>query len=282
MEERLDNTGPGIKSPTNLFLEADMSQGEEFPFAGGRAVVFTTRSPARETANEDAAALIGFGEHAGVLVVADGVGGSAAGSTASRIAVQSMDETVQAGSCDASTLRASMLNGIELANQRILETGTGAATTIAVILVEEGRIRSCHVGDSDILVVGGLGRIKHRTLAHGPVGYAVEAGLIDEGEAMHHEQRNEVSNVVGAADMRIEIGPSLELAPRDTVILASDGLYDNLFEDEIVERIRKGSLSAAAKTLAATCLRRMQLPRKGEPHKPDDLTFLLFRPGKQT
>jgi serine/threonine protein phosphatase PrpC len=282
MGERLEQTGPATTHPTRLFLETDMSRGEEFPFAGGQVTAFTTRSPARETPNEDAAALIRFGVNAGILVVADGVGGSAAGSTASRIAVQCMSETIQAGSCDESTLRASMLNGIELANQRILETGTGASTTIAVILIEEGRIRSCHVGDSDILVVGGRGKIKHRTLAHGPVGYAVEAGLIDEGEAMHHEQRNEVSNVVGATDMRIEIGPSLELAPRDTVILASDGLYDNLFEDEIVERIRKGSLGAAAESLASTCLRRMQHPRRGEPHKPDDLTFLLFRPGKKT
>ncbi len=64
---------------------------------------------------------------------------------------------------------------------------------------------------------------------------------------MHHEERHLVSNVVGTDDMRIELGPPLKLARYDTVLLASDGLLDNLYTDEIVELIRKGlSVSRSA------------------------------------
>jgi serine/threonine protein phosphatase PrpC len=114
---------------------------------------------------------------------------------------------------------------------------------------------------------------------HSPVGCAVEAGLIDEDEAMHHDERHIVSNVIGAADMRIEVGSALRLAPRDTMILASDGVLDNLHIEEIVSRIRKGPLDDAAGKLAKHSRRRMIEPREGDPSKPDDLTFIAFRPG---
>ena len=79
-----------------------------------------------------------------------------------------------------------------------------------------------------ILAIGQKGKIKLQTISHSPVGLAVESGHLDESEAMHHEQRHVVSNVVGDQTMRIEVGAKLMLAPRDTVLLSTDGLFDNL------------------------------------------------------
>ena len=59
---------------------------------------------------------------------------------------------------------------------------------------------------------------------------------------MHHSQRHVVSNVIGSPDMRIEIGSAIEMDLRDTLVLASDGLSDNLHVTEIVEYVRKGPL----------------------------------------
>ena len=109
------------------------------------------------------------------------------------------------------------------------------------------------------------------------MGYAVEAGLLDELEAMYHEQRHVVSNVIGRPDMRIEIGSPLELAARDTLLVATDGLFDNLHLPEIVERLRKGALPAAVDELAGHSRQRMQEPTDGQPSKPDDLTLVAFR-----
>jgi serine/threonine protein phosphatase PrpC len=128
-----------------------------------------------------------------------------------------------------------------------------------------------------ILVMGQRGKIKLQTVSHSPVGFAVEAGVIDEAEAMHHEDRHLVSNVLGASDMRIEVGSTLTLSPRDTLLLSSDGLFDNLHRDEIVERMRRGPLLEGARRLSQDAVRRMTRPVGGNPSKPDDLTFVAFR-----
>jgi serine/threonine protein phosphatase PrpC len=138
-------------------------------------------------------------------------------------------------------------------------------------------LRTYHVGDSAILVVGQRGKVKLQTVAHSPVGYAVESGLMGEQEAMHHDERHLISNAVGAADMRIEIGSPLRLAARDTVLLATDGLFDNLEIGEIVEGIRVKPLRVVAEGLAQRVAERMRAPSAGEPSKPDDVTFILFR-----
>ena len=60
-------------------------------------------------------------------------------------------------------------------------------------------------------------------------------------------------------------------------MLASDGLFDNLQIDEIVERIRRGPLDRAARRLAHDGRERMVNPAPGQPSKHDDLTFVAFR-----
>ncbi|HEX5421194.1 MAG TPA: hypothetical protein VFY39_14465, partial [Gammaproteobacteria bacterium] len=120
--------------------------------------------------------------------------------------------------------------------------------------------------------------MKRRVVPHSPTGFAVEAGLMDENEAVQHDQRHVLFNVIGAEDMRVEISGLVKLAARDTVLLASDGLLDNLFVDEIVDVIRSGPLSAAADRLVEKALGRMKANGSSQPSKPDDLTIILYRP----
>jgi len=101
--------------------------------------------------------------------------------------------------------------------------------------------------------------------------------MLDQRAALHHEERHLVSNFVGTSEMRIEIGPGLMLNPRDTVLLASDGLMDNVHLHEITEVIRKGPLAAAAASLSGLARRRMTVETLHQPSKPDDLSFILFR-----
>lgn len=260
-----------------LFLDCDMSAPASIAVASGSAVVFSARCPGKETANEDAAALIPFGGRSAVLAVADGVGGGQAGERASNIAVRSLEKAIARASGSDGSLRAAILDGIERANDEIAALGVGAATTLAAAEIQNGSMRPYHVGDSMILVIGQRGRVKLQTVSHSPVGFAVEAGYLDEREAMHHEDRHLVSNVIGAPDMRIEIGPTLALASRDTLLLASDGLFDNLHTSEIADRLRKGPLVEGAERLARASHRRMSQTRPGQPSKPDDLTFVGYR-----
>ena len=96
--------------------------------------------------------------------------------------------------------------------------------------------------------------------------------------SLAHEERNIVSNVLGSNEMKIEIGPRIELAPRDTVFLGSDGVLDNTSIDELADSIRTGRIDQAARRLAKTCIDRMASLEADAPSKPDDTTFLIYRP----
>ena len=264
---------------TQLFFQAEMARGEVHPVAGGRAGLFSTLAPDKTTPNEDAAALVGQDDDSGILVVADGMGGLPAGEQASCLAIRELLRSIESAEAESPSLRGVIMDGLENANRAIGELGIGAGATMAVAEIQGRTVRPYHVGDSMVMVVGQRGKIKLQTVSHSPVGYAVEAGLLDESEAMNHEDRHLVSNVLGTPDMRIEVGSTIKLARYDTLLLASDGLFDNLTVDEIVDRLRKGPLEKAIDRLATDCRRRMQAPQPGEPSKPDDLTFIAFRCG---
>lgn len=261
-----------------IYSETDLGRVEHHSFASGQAAVFTARSPFKETVNEDAVALIPVGERAGVLVIADGLGGLPAGEVAGRLALTTLEEALSGVTEDGISLREAILDGIERANANILALGTGCATTLAVVELQERMMRSYHVGDSLIMLVGQRGKLKFQSVSHSPVGYAVEAGLLDEAEAVHHEERNVVSNVIGTPEMRIDVGPAIELAARDTLLVASDGLPDNLYVDEIAARVKAGPLQAVAETLVHDCRERMERPLQDRPSHPDDLSVILYRP----
>ncbi len=269
---------PRALAGPRLWTDCQLGEPELLAVGNGRAAVFSSRCPGREGANEDAAAVIPCGSGRVVLAVADGLGGHPAGEEASRLVLEELRRTLEtAAQRSDADLRPAILDAIESANVRLLEHASGAATTLVVAEVQDGGLRPYHVGDSLILVVSQRGRTRLQTVSHSPVGYAVESGLLDERDAMHHEHRHLISNLVGSQEMRIEVGSPLVLAPRDTVLLATDGLLDNLHGDEIVNRIRKGSLERAATALTEDSLRRMREPAPGQPSKPDDLTFVLFR-----
>ena len=263
--------------PARRVLDGDMDDVAVYAFGTGVVGLFSCRSPGRERANEDSAALLPFDATSGVLAVADGMGGERGGARASSLAIDSLETALDEARREGWMLRTAILNGFERANEAICEMGVGAGTTLAAVEIADDSIRPYHVGDSLILQIGQRGKLKLQTVAHSPVGFAVESGLLDEGEAMHHEHRHLVSNVLGAADMRIEVGSQRRIAPRDTLLLASDGLSDNLRTEEIVALLRTGPLEIACERLAELARARMHAPNEEEPSKPDDLTFVAYR-----
>ncbi len=266
-----------VITPTTFFIGLDMPGCEVHSCASGTAAVLTSRCPGKESGNEDAAALLSVNGHRGLLAVADGLGGQPAGEQASSVALHALSESVAGVERDDLDLREAILDGFEHANQAVAALGVGAGTTLVVAEINGPLVRPYHVGDSMILVVGQRGKLKHQTISHSPIGYGLEAGLIEEAEAIDHVDRHLVSNIIGSAEMRIDVGPVLELRPRDTLLLASDGLFDNLYTAEIVQTIRKGKLEQVAERLTATCHERMHAVNADRPSKPDDLTFITFR-----
>jgi len=253
----------------------------EVDVAGGQAVAYSCRSPCKQTENEDTAAILPYGPAAAILVVADGAGGLPAGKRASMTAVSTLAKSLQQAMDNTMLLRTAILNGIEAANDAVLRLANGSATTMTVITLEDRLARSYQIGDSEAIVIGQRGLVKLQTTAHSPTGFAVEAGFLDERDALHHEDRHLVSNFIGTADMRIDVGAAIDLDIKDTILVASDGLMDNVHVDEIVEIVRKGPLSGALHAVVDLAHRRMRETRKGQPSKPDDLSVILFRKPKR-
>jgi serine/threonine protein phosphatase PrpC len=244
---------------------------------GGSVVATTWKDPEKETANEDTVGIVPYGPEAAVLVIADGAGGLPAGKQASLTAVTTLAASLQSSVERTILLRTAILNGIDTANEAVMALGNGSATTMTVVTIEGLVARAYQIGDSEALVVGQGGIIRMQTTAHSPTGFAVEAGFLDHRDALHHAERHLVSNFLGTSDMRIDMGAAIELRPRDTVLLASDGVTDNVHLDEIIERIRKGPLAQSAQAVVSLARRRMANGDSKQPSKPDDLSLILFR-----
>ncbi|MHC5069162.1 MAG: PP2C family protein-serine/threonine phosphatase [Planctomycetota bacterium] len=263
---------------TRLFLGEDMGGPEMVSLTAGHVGVFSARSPDKDEGkrNEDSLGLYPLGNGAMVIAVADGMGGQPMGGGAADITIKTLGQSLS-GAEPADQLRPAILDGVESANAAVNALGVGAATTLAVAQIQDNTVRSYHIGDSHLLLVGNRGKVRFQTIAHSPVGYAVEAGVLDNKGAMFHEDRHLVSNMIGLPAMHIDIGSRIRLQQRDTLVLGSDGLFDNLHLDEIVEIVRKGPLQKAAATLHTRCVRRMQQENSTVPSKPDDMTFVVFR-----
>ncbi len=103
------------------------------------------------------------------------------------------------------------MDGIDHANRLIQELKIGAACTIAVAEFQKGWVRTYHVGDSQLLLISNRGRVRYQSVSHSPVGFAVEAGLLEPEQAIRHDDRHVISNFLGYQEMRMEIGPCLEM-----------------------------------------------------------------------
>lgn len=259
----------------HLFVEdGELIRRFEWPEAG-EVVVYSRRAPDKETANEDSALVAHLEDGRLVLAVADGLGGHAAGEQASSRAVHALRAALSRRK-EGDSLREAVLVGIDHANAAVQELGAGSGTTMAAVTIDKGRLRAYHVGDSHVLCFGGRGKVKFETIPHSPVGFAVEAGFLAAEEALSHEDRHIVSNVVGDPEMHVGMSSPVPLRPRDAIVVASDGLFDNLATAAVVDTLRRGPLVPNVERLVRDCTARML-----DGGHPDDLTIIAYRPPRR-
>jgi serine/threonine protein phosphatase PrpC len=240
----------------------------------GRCVCMSRAAPAKRRANEDALAVIPLPDHGIVIAVADGAGGMPHADAAARIAVESLEHALRH---PVESVEEAVLSGFKSAHDAIGALRLGAASTLIAAWITATDIVLFNAGDSQAVIAGGRGKPKFVSVAHSPVGVAQASGELGEDEALVHPERHIVANMLGVGEVRVEWTRKRVLALRDTVLLASDGVFDNLRIGEICSLIHRTDLEAAGSALLAACDARMREPRPGQPSKPDDLTFVLFR-----
>ncbi|MFQ5634666.1 MAG: PP2C family protein-serine/threonine phosphatase [Gammaproteobacteria bacterium] len=269
----------GQLSRARLYVGKNDAELDHFTTRLGEVAAATISDHNKNGPNEDSGAIITVNDDYLVLIVADGVGGVVGARRASNLTVETIHEAVTGlEDTTGGKLRSAILDGIETANQKVLDLGTGSASTLALAEIGPDYVRTYHVGDSILLICGQRGKLKLMTTPHSPVGFAMEAGLLNESEAMQHAELNLIFNVIGSADMRIEIGSEMPMAAYDTLMLASDGLTDNVMQDEMIGAIRSGPLDTGLQQLTNLAQQRMANDDKSKPSKPDDYTVILYRP----
>lgn len=185
-----------------------------------------------------------------LAVVADGMGGAAAGEEASRLAVEAIamqfadliqapeDQTLSA--MGEAELSDELRRTIQSANDQIVYKAAaepeyrGMGTTITLAFVRGDRAVFAHVGDSRAyLVKGGVGQIIQITSDHSFVEALVAAGHITHEQAEAHPMRNVLYRALGQSD---EIDVDLyyhRLNVGDRIVLCSDGLTRHVRPEEI-------------------------------------------------
>jgi serine/threonine protein phosphatase PrpC len=260
-----------------------MDRPDLFRVGPGRVACITSRGPGDHEANEDALALIPIDHRRAALLVADGMGGESHGQVASRFLAALVGAYAEARVAMGADVEEGLLRALEATNREILKGGVAGGTTAAIALVQGGRLSTFHVGDSRVFVVGRRGRIRYQTEDHTFTQDAVNAGTVSPGEALRHADRHLLTNVVGDEEMRVETWEGLPLLPTDTMVLATDGLVDNLNEERIVRLCRTRSLAETAVRLHGEAVAHMQSEDTGEglEPKPDNISVVVYRPSRR-
>ena len=203
-----------------------------------------------------------------LYVVADGMGGHAAGEVASKIAVEAIDEFVAltAGneeitwpfgldetiSYDGNRLK----TAIRHANGKVLEATResaeleGMATTVAAILVDADIANLAHVGDSRIYRWN-EGEMTLLTSDHSWVNEQIQTGVISPEQARSHPLRNVVTRALGGRTNLLVDVQAITMTSGDVLLICSDGLTTMLPDEDIAAVLdgSNGDIASASKKL---------------------------------
>jgi serine/threonine protein phosphatase PrpC len=181
-----------------------------------------------------------------LLVVADGLGGHAAGEVAAALAIESICNAINnyKDRHDPAALLDIGFGEAESVVRELAHTNpeyAGMGTTLIVGLIRGDQLFIAYVGDVRAYhwQKGNLVRLTHD---HTAVGHLLRQGLISEDEARHHPARNQVNQAIGG-------GPHaatpdhvrVTLAPGDRLLLCSDGLWEPVPHSEIAAVLADGS-----------------------------------------
>jgi len=190
-------------------------------------------------------------------IVADGMGGYEAGNIASKMVVNAMEDVGSFDTLDEFVTQVE--DNLLDVNQRMLEyseimlDGRSMGST-AVTLMIQGQLGAClWVGDSRLYL------FRNNTLSrlsqdHSQVEEMIRQGLISDEEALNHPESNVITRAIGvASEVCVDIN-LFKVQLGDIFLLCSDGLYNMVNADRIIERLQQGHIETAANDLIQDAL----------------------------
>jgi len=184
--------------------------------------------------------------------VADGMGGHEAGNVASSMIVNMLDDIETKVNLDVfvSTIEDKILD----ANKRLLEyseimlEGRIIGSTVAILLIK-GRIGIClWAGDSRLYRYRN-GDIEQITVDHSHVAELLKHGSISIEEAENHPDANVITRAVGTSENLYVDIDVFDVNVGDTFMLCTDGLYNAVNEEGIINCLQEDNVEIAANSL---------------------------------
>lgn len=177
-----------------------------------------------------------------VVIVADGMGGHAAGEIASSTAIEKITACIDAapGGVSSITLLRQAMNE---ANRTVFELAmtddrcAGMGTTVVMALLEPEKYTVANIGDSRLYHFDGR-KLRRVTKDHSYVQELVSAGLITEEQAKDHPQRNLVTRAVGTSRFEKADAGVRSWREGDLLMLCSDGLCGSADDGEMERVLR--------------------------------------------
>ena len=187
-----------------------------------------------------------------LFIVADGMGGHKAGDIASRLTVDSVvDKLSKVNSKDYISV---ITDTIIKVNKEVIDKAAesqdyeGMGTTLVVATVFENILKVANVGDSRLYVIGE--DIIQITRDHSLVEEMVTNGQLARADARVDKRKNIITRAIGG-ESKVEAEMfSVELKPKDKILMCSDGLSNMVDDAEILEIInREPDIEKAARML---------------------------------
>jgi serine/threonine protein phosphatase PrpC len=179
-----------------------------------------------------------------LYVVADGLGGHAAGEVASALVVDRLREVTVAEDASAEQAQQDLAEAVRDANRQIHRSATedpehaGMGTTVTAAIHVGDKLCFAHVGDSRAYLFR-EGKLEQITEDHTPVQRAVRAGVISAEEALRHPSRHVLAQAVGL-DVDVDVDtPAVEMESGDRIVMCTDGLTDPV-PDADMQRLLAG------------------------------------------
>lgn len=196
----------------------------------------------------------------GLWMVADGMGGHAAGDIASQMLVTKLREV------DSHDKLSEFVDDVEdrvlEANLRLHEMsleGDDAkvmGTTLAALLAFDSHVVCMWVGDSRVYRLREGELLKQVTTDHSEVEEMIAQGVLDKAAALDHPAANIVTRAVGGLK-KVYVDLDLdELENNDRFLICSDGLFKDLSEEDIEKLLGEGDCTNACHALIDTALER--------------------------
>ncbi|KDP87759.1 protein phosphatase 2C domain-containing protein [Cupriavidus basilensis] len=183
-----------------------------------------------------------FARAGALAVVADGMGGHAAGDVASQIALRTvLHEYYRSARVPAAALTMAFV----VADQAIRDRAAadpgcdGMGTTCSAVAIVDGLAYIAHIGDSRIYLLR-QGAFRQLTQDDSLVGKMFRDGLLTAEEANRHPDRNVLLRALGAPDHAPSVSPEgFPLAHGDVLMLCTDGIFGQVDEATITSLLMK-------------------------------------------